>query len=493
MHKRSMPIDSEALKKLEQEIYHNVINSSNKNEVLLKLRELKNLTIDGLREVMPWGLIKKEIGIKQIVFSWITDGFVKIKRKIARNKSVAISDNFEFSKINPEKAYNLTYKYYLKSIFDNINNDIKDTLNKYEKNYVFVYPHEDAFEESGQEINIYSSKETKKLETNEKILSLFRIATWILPIVGFIKLIDINVDWWINIIIWVVAYFSLNALYNICIYYIKILRQISVYKDKMVFELKKIIDSELQPETAASYILDKFYEKVVEKIREKESINHNVYRIAAITLTIVLAIVFVYPSFIEYKVPDTVDPSPTIPAIPSVKPSISKEEVEKYLKAKGATPLISEEPLPEAEIRFVKEEITGKLSSVTMNLSLDCTSITVITDDENGIFKIKATINSEIKAKGWEIINGKILVLNENKTLKKSYKDGLYDEILSIYQSKESVIQISNEIEKRAKALAEAKINDLIRNGFPDIDKIEDIDINYQKTNLDMSDTDLKL
>ena len=43
-----------------------------------------------------------------------------------------------FSKINPQKAYNITYKYYLKSIFDNINNDIKDTLNKYEKNYTYI-------------------------------------------------------------------------------------------------------------------------------------------------------------------------------------------------------------------------------------------------------------------------------------------------------------------------------------------------------------------
>lgn len=49
MHKRIKPIDSETLKKLEQEIHHNVINSSNKN--------------------------------------------------------VANNDSFELSKINPERAY----------------------------------------------------------------------------------------------------------------------------------------------------------------------------------------------------------------------------------------------------------------------------------------------------------------------------------------------------------------------------------------------------
>ncbi len=227
MQKRNKPIDSETLKKLEQEIYDNVMNYSNKNEVFLKLKELKNLSIHELRDVMPWKLIKKEIGIKQIFFSGITDDFVKITRKITGNRNVANNDSIEFSKINPQKAYNITYKYYLKSIFDNINNDIKDTLNKYEKNYTYIYPHEDAFEELGQEINTFSSEETKRWKKIDKILSKFRIVTWVLPIVGFYKLIDINVDWWINIIMVFAAYFSLNVIYNISslgvkIQYIKI-------------------------------------------------------------------------------------------------------------------------------------------------------------------------------------------------------------------------------------------------------------------------------
>ena len=61
MQKRNKPIDSETLKKLEQEIYDNVMNYSNKNEVFLKLKELKNLSIHELRDVMPWKQIKKEI------------------------------------------------------------------------------------------------------------------------------------------------------------------------------------------------------------------------------------------------------------------------------------------------------------------------------------------------------------------------------------------------------------------------------------------------
>lgn len=491
MQKRNKPIDSETLKKLEQEIYDNVMNYSNKNEVFLKLKELKNLSIHELRDVMPWKLIKKEIGIKQIFFSGITDDFVKITRKITGNRNVANNDSIEFSKINPQKAYNITYKYYLKSIFDNINNDIKDTLNKYEKNYTYIYPHEDAFEELGQEINTFSSEETKRWKKIDKTLSKFRIVTWVLPIVGFYKLIDINVDWWINIIMVFAAYFSLNVIYNIFRYYIKLGSQNSVYKDKMTSETKKIIDSELKPETATDFILDKFYDRVVKNINEKDPINHNSYKIVALTLTIILAIVVVYPSFINSKISSPVPPSPIIPVVSEDEPSISKEDVEQYLKAKGVIPLISEEPLPEEEIRFVKEEITGKISSVTMNLSLDCASI-ILTDYEKGNFKAKATINYGINAKGWEITKGKIFVLDENKTLKENYKDKLYSEILKIYQGKASVINISGEIKESAKTLAKDKINELIKNRFPDIDNIDELYINYQLTKLDMSGTDLK-
>lgn len=490
MQKRNKPIDSETLKKLEQEIYDNVMNYSNKNEVFLKLKELKNLSIHELRDVMPWKLIKKEIGIKQIFFSGITDDFVKITRKITGNRNVANNDSIEFSKINPQKAYNITYKYYLKSIFDNINNDIKDTLNKYEKNYTYIYPHEDAFEELGQEINTFSSEESKRWDKIDRISALFKIAS-LVPMIGVFKLINVNVDWWVKLIIGFGSYFSLNAIYNIYRYCIKLGSQRSKYKDKMASETKKIIDSELQPESATDFILDKFYDRVVKNINEKDPINHNSYKITALALTIILAIVVVYPSFINSKVSSPVPPSPIIPVVSEDEPSISKEDVEQYLKAKGVIPLISEEPLPEEEIRFVKEEITGKISSVTMNLSLDCASI-ILTDYEKGNFKAKATINYGINAKGWEITKGKIFVLDENKTLKENYKDKLYSEILKIYQGKASVINISGEIKESAKTLAKDKINELIKNRFPDIDNIDELYINYQLTKLDMSGTDLK-
>lgn len=492
MFKRNKSIDSETLKKLEQEIYQSVVNSPNKNDVLLKLTELKNLSVDELRDKMPWGLIKKKIGLKQIFFSGITDGFVKIKRKITRNKNVVNNDSFDFSRINPEKAYNLTYKYYLKSNFDNINSDIKGTLNKYKKSYVYLYPHEGEFEESGQEIDIYSSKETKKLETQEKILGLFRVATWVIPIGGFIKIIPIHIDLWIKIIMGFSVYISFNVIYNIVIYYIKIRKQYSTYKDKMVVETKKIIDSELQPEIATNFILDKFYDKVVKKIKEKESINHKYFKIASIAVTIILAIVFVYPSFINKKATSTLVKSQPNSAALSDKNKVSKEDAEKYLKAKGVIPLVSEEPMPEEEIKFVKEEIIGKISSVTMNLSLDCNSIKVKTIDDKGNIKIDATISPKISAKGWEITKGTLFDLNENKTLKENYKDGLDGKILEIYQSKESAISTSNEIKKRAENVANDKIKDFLKNQYPDINGIDEMRINYQPIEFNMSATDLK-
>jgi hypothetical protein len=492
MYKSNKPIDSQTLKKLEQEIYHNVINSSNKNEVLLKLKDLKNLSVGELRDIMPWGLIKKEIGLKQIVFSQITDSFVKIKRKITRNKNVANNNGFEFSKINPEKAYNLTYKYYLKSIFDNINSDIKGTLNKYKKKYVYLYPHEGAFEDSGQEIDIYSSEETRRLDTQEKILGLFKAAVWVISFGGFYKVIDIKINFWNKIIMWLSFCISFNILYNTYNYYIKIRKQYSTYKDKMVVETKKIIDSDLEPEIAANYILDKFYDTVVKKIKEKETISHKCFKIAAIAVTIILAIVFVYPGFIKNnKATSTLATSQSDSATLIDKSKISREDVEKFLKANGITPLISEEPMPEEEIKFINEQITGKISSVTMNLSLDCNSIKVKAIDEKGTIEIEATINQKINAKGWEIIKGTLFDLNENKTLKENYKDGLDDKILEIYQSKEKVISNYNGIKKTADNVAKDKIKDLLKNQYPDINEIKIIP-NNQNIDLDMSTTDLK-
>ena len=43
----------------------------------------------------------------------------------------------------------------------------------------------------------------------------------------------------------------------------------------MTSETKKIIDSELQPETATDFILDKFYDRVVKNINEKDHTQAN--------------------------------------------------------------------------------------------------------------------------------------------------------------------------------------------------------------------------
>jgi hypothetical protein len=501
MYRKNKLIDSETLKKLEQEIYHKVINSSNNNEVLFRLKELKNLSVDELRDKMPWNLIKREIGLKQIVFSWITDSFVKIKLKITRNKNVVNNNSLVFSKINPEKAYNLTYKYYLKPIFDNINSDIEDALDKYKIKYVYIYPHEGVLEESGQEFDIYSSKETKRLETQEKILGLFRAAIWVITFGGFFKVININIDidLWIKIIMGLSVCISVNVLYNICRYYVKVCRQISAYKDKMVVETQKIINSELQPETATDLILDKFYSMVVKRIKEKDTTSNKYFKIAAIALTIILVIVSLYQSFIN-KERSPLTPSQTITAIPSdepnsptpsEKPKLRIEDVEKYLRAKGVIPLLSKEPMPEEEIKFVEEEITGKISSITIYLNLDCNSIKVIAIDDEENIKIEATITPKINVNGWEIIKGRWFS-NENKTLKEKYKDGLYDEVLAIYQSKENFISTYNEIKTRAENVAQDKIYDIIKVRYPEVSKIDEMRIYYQPIKIDMSSTDLK-
>lgn len=499
MRMKNKLIDSETLKKLEQEIYQNVINSSNKNEVILKLKELKNLSTDELRDKMPWKLINKEIGLKQIVFSCITDYFAKLKLKITRNKNEAKNDGFECSKINPKKAYNLTYKYYLKPIFDNVNSDIESTLDKYKIKYVYLYPHEGAIEESGQEFDIYSSEETKRLKTQEKILGLFKVAIWVFTFGGIFKILPINFDWWIKIIMGLSVCISVNVLYNICRYYVKVCGQISVYKDKMVVETQKIINSELQPETATDLVLDKFCSMVVKRIKERDTTSIKYFKIAAIALAIILVIVSVYQSFIN-KDSSPLTPSHTITAIPSDKPNsptptekpkLRIDDVEKYLRAKGVIPLLSKEPMPEEEIKFVEEKITGKISSITINLDLDCNSIKVIAIDDEEIIKVEATVTPKIIVNGWEIIKGHWFS-NENKTLKEKYKDGLYDEVLAIYQSKPSYLSTYNEIKTRAENVAQNKIYDIITDQYPEINKVEKPLVNYRPIKIDMSGTDLK-
>jgi hypothetical protein len=491
MYKSDKPIDSKTFIKIEQEIYDRTINYSNKYEVILKLNELKGLSENELRAIMPWELINKQIGFKQIVFSWIKDTFVRIKGIINRNKYVVNNDSLEFLKPNSENAYNLTYKYYVKTIFDRINNDIKGILDKHEINYVYLYPHEVSLEKPEPSPDVYSSEETKKWDKKEEIVDLFQVAIWIITIGWFYKVV---VDFDFNIlgkIIFLLSGVSIPTLYRLIQYYIKVRKIISGYKDKIVVETKNRINSDLQPETVTSYILDGFFDRVVKEIKGKKLTNHKYLKITTKVLSVILVIVIISYSFIDNQVTSTLNLNQPNSGTFINETHAPKKDVEKYLQTQGILPLLSNEPMPEEEIKFVKEKITGKVSSVTMNLSLDCSSIKVKTIDEKGNIKIEASINLKIKANGWEITNGTFIDLNESNTLKEKYKDRLGDEIQEIYQSKKSVIDTFDKIKKRAKIEAIDKINDLIKNQYPDINEIEDIKINYQTDGFDMSGTEL--
>lgn len=491
MYKCDKPIDSETFKKIEQEIYDCTINYLNKNEVVLKLNELKGLSVNELRGKMPWKLINKQIGNKPIFFLWIKDIFVRIKGKINRNKYVVNNESLEFLKPNLEKAYNLTYKYYVKSIFDSINNDIKSILDKHGINYVYLYPHEVSLEKPIPSPDIYSSEETKNWDKKEEIVDLFQIAIWIITIGWFYKVV---IDFDFNLlgkIIFLLSGVSFPTLYKLIKYYIKVRKIISGYKDKIVMETKNLINSDLQPETATNYILDEFFERVVKKIKEKKPINHKYLKIISAVLSFILVIVVISYSLINNQDAIAVNLNQPKSGTLINESHAPKQDVEKYLQTKGILPLLSNEPMPEEEIKFVKEKITGKVSSVTMNLSLDCSSIKVKNIDEKGNINIEATIKLKNNANGWEIIKGTLLDINENKTLKEKYKDRLDDKIQEIYQSKKSVIDTVDKIKKRAKIEAQGTIDDLVKNQYPDINEIE-ISINYKTDGFDMSGTDLK-
>ncbi|WP_063253284.1 hypothetical protein [Neobacillus niacini] len=492
MYKCDKSIDSETFKIIEQEIYERTINYSNKYEVILKLNELKSLSENELRAKMPWELINKHIGYKQIVFSWIKDIFLGIKGIINRNKYVVNNDSLEFLKPNSEKAYNLTYKYYVKSIFDSINNDIKGILDKHEINYVYLYPHEVSLEKPEASPDIYNSEETKKWDRKEEIVDLFQVAIWIITIGWFYKVV---IDYDFNLlgkIILLLSGVSIPTLYKLIKYYVKVRKTISGYKDRIVIETKNLINSDLQPETATNYILDEFFERVVKKIKEKKPINHKYLKIVSTMLSVSLVIVVISHSLINNQDAIAVNLNQPKSGTLINESHAPKKDVEKYLQTKGILPLLSNEPMPEEEIKFVKEKITGKVSSVTMNLSLDCSSIKVKNIDEKGNIHIEATIKLKNNANGWEIIKGNLLDINENKTLKEKYKDRLDDKIQEIYQSKKSVIDTFDKIKKRAKIEAKGKIDDLVKNQYPDINEIEEITINYQTDGFDMSGTDLK-
>src|SRR5690606_15450963 len=86
MNKSYKTIDSEKFIYIEQEIYDCIVNHSNKNKVILKLKELKTLSEDDLRAMMPWGLIDKEIGYRQKFFLLIRMYFAELKGLFSSNK-----------------------------------------------------------------------------------------------------------------------------------------------------------------------------------------------------------------------------------------------------------------------------------------------------------------------------------------------------------------------------------------------------------------------
>ncbi|MEC1526098.1 hypothetical protein P9D43_29345, partial [Neobacillus niacini] len=219
---------------------------------------------------------------------------------------------------------------------------------------------------------------------------------------------------------------------------------------------------------------------------------HKYLKIVSTILSVILVIVVISHSLINNQDAIAVNLNQPKSGTLINESHAPKKDVEKYLQTKGILPLLSNEPMPEEEIKFVKEKITGKVSSVTMNLSLDCSSINVKNIYEKGNIHIESTIKLKNNANGWEIIKGNLLDINENKTLKEKYKDRLDDKIQEIYQSKKSVIDTFDKIKKRAKIEAKGKIDDLVKNQYPDINEIEEITINYQTDGFDMSGTDLK-
>jgi hypothetical protein len=492
MFNSSRSIESEEFKTMEQEIYDCIINYSNKSEVILKLKELKNLSADELRKIIPWEILNKKNRAKQIIFSGINDILIGVRGLFTRDKYMPKNDTLEFLSLNSEKAYILTYKYYVKSIFDNINCDIKSISKKHKKSYVEFYPHDVSLEKPLQLLDTYSSDETKKWSKITKILDLFQVAMWIFSIGCLIKLavpfiININLTGLILALLSLGV--SVSTIYRIYRYYVKVRKIISNNNDKTAIEIKNRINSDLHPETVANYILNEFYYEVVNELKDRKTITHKLIKFTAIILSVIIVVGMLIPEFKNNQ-----ETSKTATSHPNSKTAIKmsneqNEDIEKYLDKKGSLILYREQMLPE-KIKLKKENITGEISGITMTLSLDCTSIIIKKNGEKGIIKMEASVKPKINAEEWEIKTGKFSFWFRNLFLKK-YKDLLRSEISLKFRSKESFKSTYQEAKNEADLVAKEKIELLLKNQYPEINEVY-VKTNYKPIDFSMNGTDLE-
>lgn len=339
MNKSYKTFDSEKFNNIEQEIYDCIVNHSNKNKVILKLRELKTLSEDDLRAMMPWGLIDKEIGYRQKFFLLVRMYFAELKGLFIWNKYIGKNDSLEFLKPNSEKAYNLTYKYYAKSVFEGINSDINSILEKHKFSYMYLYPHEFSLEENEEAQYTYSSEETKNWEKKTKILDIFKIAIWIITFgVTFKYLGKIDLfGLWGKIIVGLTLV-SAQVIYKIVRNYFNVRKILSGYKDTLVIETKNHINKDLKAETATSNMLEEFYDSVIISLKEKKTKTHKYLKITAIVFSVIFVIVMIFNSNQDTSTPSTSQPnSDTLINVSHVQ----KEDIEKYLQKKGKLTLVS--------------------------------------------------------------------------------------------------------------------------------------------------------
>lgn len=492
MFKINKSFDSEELNEIEQEIYDCIINHSNKNEVILKLKELKNLSADELRKVIPWELLNKKNRAKQIIFSGINDILIGVRGLFTRDKYMPKNDTLEFLSLNSEKAYILTYKFYVKSTFDSINSDIKSISKKHKKSYVEFYPHDVSLEKPLQLLDTYSSDETKKWSKISEILGLFQVAMWIFSIGCLIKLAEpfiININLTGLILALLSLGGSVSTIYKIYRYYVKVREKISNNSDKTAIEIKNCINRDLRPETVANYILDEFYCEVVNELKDRKTITHKLIKFTAIILSVILVVGMLIPEFKNNQ-----ETGKTASSHPNSKTAIKtsneqSEDIEKYLHKKVSMILYREQMLPE-KIKLKKENITGEISGITMTLSLDCTSIKIKKNGKNRNIKIEASVKPKINAEEWEIKTGKFSFWYRNLFLKK-YKDSLRSEISLKYRSKESFKSTYQEAKNEADLVAKEKIESLLKNQYSEINEVY-VKTNYKPIDFSMNGTDLE-
>lgn len=498
-------IDSENLDCIEQEIYDCIVNHTNKNKVSLKLKELKDMPEDDLRKKIPWKLINKEVGYRQKTVSLVRIFFLGSSGTISWKKYLGNKDRLEVLKSNSEKVYNLTYKHYVKSIFGDINSDIKSIFEKHGLKYVYLYPHEESLEKNEQS---YSSEETKKWDSIIKIIDTFRIAFWILTMGQVfnytVNIIPKQLWYWITAIIAVVSF---QAIFNVIRNYFKVLKAFSDYKDTLANETKNRLNKNLQVETATSYMLEEFNKNVVKRLTERETKTLKYLKIAST----VVAVIFVVVSG-SNNIKDTSKNSESKSKSETITQNQQgqKTEIEKYLQAEFKSQSMSEKIVPNEKIEF-SNDVSGNLSSITMRLDVDSSSIKVETNKENGDIKVEASLDEEFSAKKWTPINGSLLKKNKKmgsieKVLTRILHPKKYNslvkldednsknkskkEIFEIYLGNDSVISYRDNYKREA----EEKIKkNLAKIGF-NIDII-DLDVKIkddEKPYFDMNVEDIK-